>query len=323
MNRLSRKCPPACVWVGALVVVAGVASSARGQEAQPRLNSSAEDAAAVRGASNQDGSDSADTFPAKLSLEAADGSAADEVSPPSETAPEVEPEPAKEAPKEWEFTLAPYVWMMSINADVDAGPVSTEADICFTDLLKNMDMAAQVRFEGLRKQRWGFYLDWTYVQLSNDVRARIGPFKVRGLDVDARFTQSWLDFGGMYRFGEKGRSLDVMLGGRYTYLAADVSVGPFLDVDKSKDFVALVVGARVEYALTDKWLVSVRGDIAGFGIGDAANLTWGVTGLLGYRLTEHATLGFGYRYYHIDYSSGALSTDLQFHGPLVGIAFQF
>ena len=223
---------------------------------------------------------------------------------------------------DWEFTLAPYLWMTSLRADVDVGPVSATADACFSDLLEHMDMGAQLRFEG-RRGHWGFYLDGTYMSLGGDARARIGPFRVRGLDVDGEFTQAWLDFGGMYRFGERGRSFDIMLGGRYTYIGADISIGPFLDVDESDDFVSPVVGGRWEYALSDKWALSLAGDVGGFGVGDAADLTFGVTGLLGYRVSDHSTLVVGYRYYNSDYSTSDLDLDIQLHGPVVGMAFQF
>jgi opacity protein-like surface antigen len=225
-------------------------------------------------------------------------------------------------PDDWEFSLTPYLWMTSLRVEAQVGPVSSTAEECFTELLSNMDLGAQLRFEG-RRGHWGFYLDGTYMSLGSDARARIGPFRVRGLDVDAEYTQAWLDFGGMYRFGEHGRSLDVMVGGRYAYVEADVSVGPFPDLNQSRDFLTPVVGARLQYALSDAWLLSLEGDVGGFGIGDAADLTWDITGLVGYQVSERTTLGIGYRYFALDYSSGALDLDLQIHGPIVGMSFQF
>lgn len=223
---------------------------------------------------------------------------------------------------DWEFTLSPYLWLMSIRADVDAGPASTTAKACFTDLLKDLDGAAQLRFEGV-KDRWGFYLDGTWMALSVDERARIGPFKIRGLDVDVDFTQAWLDFGGMIRFGEPGRVFDFMLGGRYTHLSTDVSVGPFIDISETNDYVSPVIGGRMQFDLGEKWLMSLKADASGFGVDDGPDLTWGITGIIGYRLSEKATMGLGYRYYDIDMNGDRLDLDLSYHGPIVGIAFQF
>jgi hypothetical protein len=222
---------------------------------------------------------------------------------------------------DWQLTLSPYLWMTSLRAEVQAGPASSTTEECFSELLEQMDIGGQLRFEG-HNGAWGFYLDGTYMKLSGDARARIGPFRVRGLGVDADFTQAWLDFGGMYRFGEEGRSLDVMLGGRYAYVGVDVSVGPFRTIDESEDFVSPVIGGRLRYALSDTWLLSLAGDVGGFGIGDAADLDWSITGLLGCQLSERTTLGLGYRFYSLDYSKGGLDLDLQFHGPVVGLSFQ-
>ncbi len=227
--------------------------------------------------------------------------------------------PPPERSKEWEFIFAPYLWTMSLRADVDAGPISATVDECFTELAKDLEFAAQARFEGLRDDRWGFFLDGTYLNLGADSRAKVGPFRVRGIGVDVQFTQAWLDFGGMYRFGKRGRSFDLMVGGRYNYLATDTSIA-FIDVDDSKDVVAPVVGGRVEYALSDKWLASLKGDVSGFGVDDAADLTWGVTGLLAYRINDRTMLGFGYRYYDIRVGS---DFDFQYYGPMVGVAFRF
>lgn len=222
----------------------------------------------------------------------------------------------------WEFSVAPYLWASSVRADASIGPVSTTSDVDFTDLFSDLEFAGMMRFEGLRNDRWGFYLDGTYIKLGGDSSAKIGPFRLRGIDVDSQITLAWLDFGGMYRFGKQGRSFDLMLGGRYTYMGADVSIGPF-DIDESEDVVSPVVGGRVQVDLSDKWLVSVRGDVGGFGIGNSPDLVWGATAMLGYRLSDWATLGFGYRYYDIGVSSSRFDADVQLHGPMVGVAFQF
>jgi len=44
---------------------------------------------------------------------------------------------------------------------------------------------------------------------------------------------------------------------------------------------------------------------------------------VGYRLDDHTTLAFGYRFYDIDFSQRDLDLDLQFHGPVVGFAYRF
>lgn len=220
----------------------------------------------------------------------------------------------------WKFTLSPYLWMSSMRADIDAGPISAGVDKCFTDLVKQLKLGGSLRFEGLHRN-WGFYLDGTYLNLGDDAEARIGRFRIRSLDVEADVVQAWLDFGGLYRFGEPGRAFDVMLGGRYMHMSTDLSIGP-LNVDRSDDAVSPVVGGRIEYALSPKWLASVKADAGGFGVG-SAELVWGITALVGYRWNDKLIFGFGYRYYDIEADDGLVDVDMQFHGPMVGFSFEF
>ncbi|MBI3833977.1 MAG: hypothetical protein HY287_06570 [Planctomycetes bacterium] len=225
-------------------------------------------------------------------------------------------------PDKWEFEFAPYLWIASISSDVSAGPISVEDKVCFTDLLKHLDMGSMLRFEG-RRDRWGFYLEGIYMGLSDDTSAKIGPFRLHGIDTDMRLDLAELGFGGMYRFGESDRSFDLMLGGRYTHIGTDVSIGPLIDVKSNIDFVAPVVGGRFQCDLSEKWLFSLKADVGGFGVGEAPDLTWGGTALLGYRLSKSATLAFGYRYYDIENAKGRIDMDVQFYGPMVGVAFKY
>jgi len=172
------------------------------------------------------------------------------------------------------------------------------------------------------KDRWGFYLDGTYISLSDDPRVKIDRFPIGGLEADVDFTQAWLDFGGIYQFGDPGCTFDLMAGGRWSYTSTDVSLGPF-EVNSSEDYLTPVVGGRFEYALSERWLVSFKADFSEFGVDNGADLTWGVTGLLGYQLSDHTTVGFGYRYYDIDFDGGRADVDLKYYGPIVGLSFSF
>jgi len=216
----------------------------------------------------------------------------------------------------WEFELAPYLWTASLHSEVSAGPISAVSDVCFTDLVKHLNVGGMVRFEG-RKDSWGFYVDGLGMALNDEARARIGPFRLRGLATNVDVTLAIVEFGGFYRLGDSRRSFDVLAGGRYLYLGTDVSVQPFIDRNSSSDLLDPVVGGRFRLALADRWLASLKADFGGFGVG--TDLTWNITVLLGYMLTERATLAFGYRYFDLQKDQ----LDLILHGPMIGIAFTF
>ena len=79
--------------------------------------------------------------------------------------------------------------------------------------------------------------------------------------------------------------------------------------------------------LNKKWALSLYGDVGGFGIGDAAELTYNVVGLVSYRLSEDTALRVGYRVYGIDYDSGGgmsrVGIDGTIQGARIGFTFTF
>jgi len=306
-----------------LLVVAVAASASRAQEGRAYRDADDDVACAAAATASMAGTGATFSAPPGPPTETADVRTTVEDDGLSETAPGSALDDAGAKPKDWQFTLAPYLWLLSVSADIKAGPISTGADVCVTDLLQNLDMIAQLRFEGLHKERWGFFLDGTYLGLSTEASAKIGPFRLRGRDVDAELDLAWLDVGAMYRFGESGRSFDAFLGGRVAHVSSAVSIGPFLDSADQGDFVSPVIGGRVEWAFSERWVGWLSGEVGGFGVGQGADLFWGATASVGYRLSRNTTLALGYRVYDWDYGQGRRDLHLMFHGPIVGLVFRF
>ncbi len=220
----------------------------------------------------------------------------------------------------WSFQLAPYVWMAGVKADVGVGPFQASGEGDFIDLVKKLDLGAMLHFEG-RKERWGFFLDGLYMNLSDDAKVRVANVRVRGIDIDGGLEMALLEAGAFYRFGEAGLSFDALAGVRYLSIDVEVKPGPFPTLSEDKHWVDPIIGGRFHLGLSERWLLSLRGDIGGFGVG--SDLTWNVAAHLGYRLSERTTLAFGYRHLAIDLASGNLELDLEFSGPFFGISFGF
>ncbi|NQT51094.1 hypothetical protein HQ576_03540 [bacterium] len=75
--------------------------------------------------------------------------------------------------------------------------------------------------------------------------------------------------------------------------------------------------------MSDRLALSVRGDVGGFGIGSASDLTWQVLAGLHYRLSERISILAGYKYYNLDYRRGDLEMDMEMKGPITGVAIHF
>ena len=71
----------------------------------------------------------------------------------------------------------------------------------------------------------------------------------------------------------------------------------------------------------------MRGDIGGFGIGDAAQLAWQLQGGVGYDVTRWMHIFVGWRALAFDTVEGSGTNrngaDLVQDGPLIGLGFSF
>ncbi len=238
---------------------------------------------------------------------------------------------------EWQFSAAPYIWLINVEGDITVKGNKAEVDTNLFEIIDQSDsiFAFEGRFEASKGNLGGF-LDLTYVAIGMDVG--VGP-----VDADIDATVTLLEFGGFYRVAES--SLDarsagtntrnvafyLLAGGRYTSLNVDMdlSVGPAAgSFGESKDWVDPFVGGRAIVDLTDRVVLVVRGDIGGFGVG--SDFTWHTLGMLGYRFElfgAEATALAGYRALYQDYDSGSGANefrwDLTIHGPIFALNFNF
>ena len=212
--------------------------------------------------------------------------------------------------KDWEFILAPmYLWAVSIDGDQTVKGNKVDLDIPFSDIFDNLKGALTFHFEGLHKQRWGFFSDLNYIVLEMDD----GP-------VDIDFTQILFELAGFYRITEGAHTIDGLGGLRYSSMDVDLDL-PGPNVDQGKDWVDPYLGLRWRWKFAEKWGTDLRGDIGGFGIG--SDITWNLVGMVNFKPWKHVGLFGGYRALYQDYSTGSGDNKFKFdatmHGPVLGL----
>ena len=224
----------------------------------------------------------------------------------------------------WEFVVAPYAWLAGIDGDETVRGTKTSVDADFGDISHNLDFGAQCYFE-LRKDKWGAYIDATYLKVSSD--AKVGP-----LDIDIETSTTLVGAGVLYRVYEgfagaddNPVAADIFVGGRYFKLDVELDFATISDVSADKNWVDPIIGVTYSRDMSKKFLIRTTADIGGFSIG--SNFTWSVSILGGYRLGRTANLWFGYRYLDIDYDTGSgakkFEYDVAMHGPILGASFHF
>lgn len=249
------------------------------------------------------------------------------------------PAAAEEEPA-WRFELTPYLWLISVDADSTVGSYTANVDTSFRDIWDNFDvLAGAARFEAWRG-KWGFIFDGIYIKVSQDATVQTQDYGDVEAKPDVRL--NFIELAAAYEaystdLSAKGKgprlSLQPYVGVRYSYLKEELNLQPAgggdsQNVGGSTDWWDPLVGGRVVLSFNEAWQLGLRGDIGGFGIGDAAELTWQVALGANWRFVDWAALRFGYQWYYTDYSNGesgtnALAFDGSLHGPWLGLTFYF
>jgi hypothetical protein len=109
-----------------------------------------------------------------------------------------------------------------------------------------------------------------------------------------------------------------------TSIGLDLDVQGLGSADGDKTWAEPFIGARTQFALSERWLLQVSGDIGGFGLG--SDFAWQTKALIGYRfhIGNTPTIAFaGYRALSQDFNDDGFEWDTIVHGPMIGMNFSF
>lgn len=258
------------------------------------------------------------------------------------------PAEASDDPDKTTFLIEPYVWLPTLKGELkyvtlpDGSGGSPEIEIDGDDLLDDLDMAALLLLE-VRKGKWSFFTDFTYLDLSTS------ESKVKSVDFGGSVVSTNLDvgtdvemkgfcttFAGGYNIvSNDWLKTDLIAGARYLWLEAEADwelsatvAGPggnrifarFGNIEEDDDVWNAIGGVRGRLQLGDgNWSIRYYGDM---GAGDC-DFTWQVFSALAYSF-DRWDLALGYR--HLEFEADdddALIQDLYFSGPILGFRFAF
>jgi hypothetical protein len=272
---------------------------------------------------------------------------------------------------DWSFTFTPYGWMTFYTGTqtVKGRTVTVDTNV-FQLLDKSESLVPWMSyFEARFEDRIGLFLDVMYANIKGGKSAAkdftIDPFISGSLAGTASVDYETLtvQFGGAYQFAKIGpdrsaegpgmagvgqTAFDALLGGRYWYQRADLTINlngtlnvAYYDLELSRDrtkaiarsgvvtWVDPYVGFRVRHKLAPRQDVSLEADIGGFGLG--SRISWQALGAYRFEFATTGNIGWagvvGYRALYVDYAQGSGNTrfemDLLQHGPVLGISARF
>ena len=222
----------------------------------------------------------------------------------------------------WDFIIAPYLLVTSIDGDASVGRVEgADIDVGPKDIIENLELGAMIQVEAHHKSGYGLSMAYNFMDLSGGASA-----PGRG-SLDADIHQGIFEGYGIYRVSTDKGPLDFYGGIRWWDIDVELKVNGLKVVENTADWVDPVVGLRWMPQISDSWHVILKGDIGGFGI--SSDFTWNLQGGLMWDATDYLSLVFQYRALSVDYSTGNVGDldrftyDTITHGPLFGLAFQF
>ena len=213
--------------------------------------------------------------------------------------------------EQWHFVVAPYMYLPTIKAWID-GASST---IHKGDLIDDLDFAYMGYLQA-RYQRWGVSLDSLYFRLSDSADP------VPRVYAKVKLRQSLYQLQGFHRFGDENTFLDATAGARWVAISAALRLNGVTIGRKRLDWFEPVFGFRGLHRLNDKWALGVRADVGGFGIGEAASITYQGLANVDYRISKSVGVLAGYRYIFIDQDSN-VGFKQRVAGPMVGMTIRF
>lgn len=222
----------------------------------------------------------------------------------------------------WEFIIAPYALLPSIDGETSVGRVEgADVEVGPKDIINNLELGGMIQLEAHHTSGFGASLAYNFMDLAGDAPL---PNNLPDLDIDVY--QGILEGYGIYRMQTDRGPLDFYGGVRWWDMKVDLEIQGTNLVSNKPDWVDPVIGVRWMPAISENWGLILKGDIGGFSVG--SDFTWNLQGGVEWRATDYLSLVFQYRALSVDYSDGTVGTPDRFaydtitHGPLFGLAFK-
>ena len=232
--------------------------------------------------------------------------------------PATPPDQAPPGKDHWEFKAIGYLWLAGTKgtADVIKPVAPVDFDLSIGDVLHALQFAVMGAAEA-QKDRVVFLGDFAFFHLAfrKGIGIRDPDFATASLDL--RTAEVTL-LGG-YRVVNNGPlKVDLLAGGRMNSFKIAMQLqGPAREADGTikRTWVDPIIAARVVAPLSEKWSLSLYGDVGGFGLG--SHITWQAAPTINWAISHKTSVGAGWRYLKVDYRNGDVLYNVGLSGPVI------
>lgn len=223
----------------------------------------------------------------------------------------------------WGFLLEPYLMLPNMKGTIGVGTLPDgEVDAAVGDIFDRLQAGFMLYAEA-HNGSWAFSSDLLYMKLKQDA---VPDKAIKSGSVTVSET-AW-ELAGLHTIypwlegGIAGRllSIDVDMAVVRNQVGGNTT-GEEEHITQTWLDPLLVV--RMHLPNSGKWLLHLRGDVGGFGIG--SDITWQIQAYGGYRFSELFQITAGYRVLGINYETGTekdrFKYDIDTFGPVVQLGF--
>ena len=227
--------------------------------------------------------------------------------------------------KKFHLFLEPYLMFTSMSGTTGIGNLPNTFICVPAGKVFSYLKIGGVLYAEVHNDKLAFTSDLFYADLTQDASGKNGV-----LNGTATLKQFWWELEGLYRVAPW---LEVGVGARINNItaSADINVitpggGVKMTNSKSNTWVDPLIVTRLKKVINEKWMVQLRADIGGFGVG--SQFAWQLQPDIYYRASKLLELGLGYRVISMDYNNDSgggdrFVYDMDEYGPQIRIGFNF
>lgn len=224
----------------------------------------------------------------------------------------------------WDFSAEIYGLVLNIDGKTQIADMSsTNLDVSPDLILDSLDMGLMFHTEGLYDNKYGYSLDYSFMDLSNGKDVSLVGNKQR-TSINANVFQGVLESKVFRRYQYNFGTIDYMAGIRWWETKADGSIN-IGGTNKSGD---LVDASWVDYVVGARYITQINEDFnfyfnADIGAGKDTDLTYQIITGVRHPINKNSELNFGYKSTWVDYDTKEFKYDTQSHGLMVGYNYSF
>jgi opacity protein-like surface antigen len=221
----------------------------------------------------------------------------------------------------WSGQATIYGWLPVINGSQEGPDGEPLIELDSADVLSALDMAFMGNAQ-FQRDRFGFFLDAVYAQLSTD-----GEWIQERVSTETKTRLGLYTAAVTWRVHEDARGfLDVYGGARHFDTRVEFEIGSAnlgeASFSKNLNWTDAIVGLRGRVNLNDRWSLNGFADYGGFDGAD--DQSWELYAGANYSFSHRWEGVLGYRYVSIQKKvTDRASLDIDLQGPVLGVTYKF